>query len=145
MNNLTATQARIMSRVSVEDRGYRTPCWVSNRTSNEAGYTRMRYLGAMRSTHRVAYAVFVGQIPEGLELDHLCRVRACCRPDHLEPVTHRVNTLRGDTITAHHAAKTHCPQGHAYTPDNLYVWQGDPSKRTCLTCRRARDAARKAA
>ncbi len=71
-------------------------------------------------THRVAYELWVGPIPDGLQIDHLCRVRCCINPLHMEPVTGRVNTLRGDTVTARNAAKTHCKRGHAFTPENTY-------------------------
>ena len=64
--------------------------------------------------HRAAYELFVGPIPSGYEIDHLCRVRDCVNPDHLEAVTRRENLLRGDTFAATHAAKTECPRGHPY-------------------------------
>jgi hypothetical protein len=88
--------------------------------------------------HRLAYEVFVGPIPDGLQIDHLCRQRACCNPDHLEAVTCRVNLLRGDTITAREAATTHCPQGHEYTEANTYRRPDNPIKRDCKICRRER-------
>lgn len=86
--------------------------------------------------HRWAYEQFVGPIPEGMHLDHLCRNRKCVNTDHLEPVTPRENLLRGESPSAHHAKKTHCPAGHPYAGDNLYI---HPTKRMrfCRTCGRA--------
>lgn len=88
---------------------------------------------------RWAYERFVGPIAEGLEPDHLCRVRACVRPDHLEPVTHRVNVLRGVSFAAENARKTHCIRGHEFTPENTYP---NGRGRGCLACKKWRDANR---
>jgi hypothetical protein len=83
--------------------------------------------------HRLAYELLVGPIPPGLELDHLCRNPSCIRPDHLEPVTHAENMRRG-TSGDHQRRKTHCPSGHPYVGDNVYV---DPKgHRFCRPCRR---------
>lgn len=89
--------------------------------------------------HRVAYEAAKGPIPEGLHIDHLCRNRACCNPDHLEAVTKRVNTLRGVGPTAQNSAKTHCKWGHEFTPENTRQRKGG---RECLACKEARSLAR---
>lgn len=85
--------------------------------------------------HRWAYEFCVGPIPEGLTIDHLCRTPACVLPDHLEPVTNRVNILRGTAPSALHARKTHCPDGHPYDLVNTYT-QPDGARK-CRACRRA--------
>ena len=90
--------------------------------------------------HRWSYEFFVGPIPEGMHLDHLCRNTKCVNPEHLEPVTIRENLMRGTGASARHAVKTHCPEGHPYSGDNLYQ---HPTKgqRYCRACgrRRAQD------
>jgi len=78
--------------------------------------------------HRFAYEALVGPIPDGLVIDHLCRVRHCVNPAHMAPVTTGENVLRGESPSAKQARKTHCPNGHEYD----YRWG---SKRYCLTCR----------
>lgn len=82
--------------------------------------------------HRLAYIAFVGSIPEGRDLDHLCRVTLCVNPKHLEPVTRQVNLLRGDTVTAKNHKKTHCPSGHAY--DLLNTKTNERGWRRCRIC-----------
>lgn len=135
MDNRTELQARILSRITREDRGYSTNCWISNRATQPNGYTKIGYMGVTWLTHRFAYVVFVGDIPADMQLDHLCRQRACCNPEHLDPVTCRENLLRGDTITAREASQTHCKRGHALSGDNLYVRPDRPNSRGCRTCR----------
>lgn len=100
--------------------------WAASRFGN--GYGQFR----RELAHRAMYKFLVGDIPTGLTLDHLCRNRGCVNPDHLEPVTIRVNVLRGDTIPAHQMRRTQCPQGHSYDKDNTYLWHG---KRNCRACR----------
>lgn len=75
-----------------------TGCWEWQGELNRNGYGRVWVNGRRLMAHRVAYQLLVGEIPEGLVLDHLCKVRRCCNPDHLEPVTVRENTLRGDAV-----------------------------------------------
>lgn len=104
-------------------------------SANGNGYFRVKQAGRRRYAHRVAYEVVHGPISAGLVIDHLCRNRWCCNPDHLEPVTNSTNILRGTGASARNAAKTHCPAGHEY-----YVRLD--GKRRCSTCDRDRAIAR---
>lgn len=88
-----------------------------------------------RKMHRFAYELRVGKIPTGYTLDHLCRVRHCVNPDHLEPITLRENILWGRGVGVQNRKKTHCPQGHLY--DMVDRVSG---ARRCRTCRRAQMA-----
>lgn len=112
-------------------------CWKWTGTvAGVPGYGRIIVGDTRIYAHRWAYEQFIGLIPEELDLDHLCRNRLCVRPDHLEPVTRQVNLLRGITIPAANAAKTHCPQNHEYTPENTRV--SKRNQRSCKTCARIR-------
>jgi hypothetical protein len=98
---------------------------------------------ATKAAHRLFYEQLVGPIPDGLQLDHLCRVRHCVNPDHLEPVTQTANVLRGIGPTAVNAGKTHCVHGHPFTPDNTYInKQGNRHCRACAIRRAAEHKAR---
>lgn len=96
------------------------------------GYGRFVLARRRAKAHRVSYTLAYGPIPDGLVLDHLCRVRNCVAPGHLEAVTSRENTLRGETLPARHLAKAHCPQGHPYNDKNTYIYKG---WRRCRACR----------
>lgn len=114
-------------------------CWIwkGARTSN--GYGSFN-VGGQRTVpaHRFAYELLVGPIPEGLDLDHLCRVRHCVNPMHLEPVTNAENILRGEAPPAVNARRDRCKRGHEFTPENTYT-TGARGDRQCRTCRRERD------
>lgn len=118
-------------------------CWLWISGVDREGYGRFWTGGGnTRRAHRVAYELVVGPIPDGLTLDHLCRVPACVNPDHLEPVTAAVNGLRGDTYQGINARRTHCIHGHPFSGDNLYVQPN--GRRTCRTCRIMRKRAARA-
>jgi len=114
-------------------------CWLWKAARDLNGYGRIAYAGKEWKAHRLAYTVVVGPIPEGLTLDHLCRVRHCVNPAHLEPVTNRENLLRGNGWAGRHARKTHCPQNHPYDEANTY--RMGANGRGCRTC--AREAMRR--
>lgn len=78
---------------------------------NQDGYGRLRWKGKLILAHVLAYNLEVGEVPEGLELDHKCRARACVNVEHLEPVTHKENMVRG---ISRNAKKTHCKNGHEF-------------------------------
>jgi hypothetical protein len=108
-------------------------CWLFKGPLNWLGYGEVYIGGKTKHVHRVVYELMVGPIPNGLSIDHLCRVRHCVNPAHLEPITTRENVLRGIGITAQNARKTHCKRGHEFTPENTYVFPS--GGRACRTCR----------
>jgi hypothetical protein len=112
-------------------------CWAWSRALDN-GYGRFWLNGRNRLAHAVSYEHFVGPIPDGLQIDHLCRNRSCVRPDHLEAVTLGVNVLRGEGRSATNSRKELCLRGHALSGDNLYVTPR--GSRCCRTCQRARVA-----
>lgn len=119
-------------------------CWLWTASLNWQGYGKFgrgKKGEGWERAHRTAYHLLVGEIPDGLELDHLCRNRRCVNPSHLEAVTHRVNELRGIAPMAILAAKTHCPQGHPYDEANTYLYKAtgkDFPARQCRICRQNR-------
>jgi hypothetical protein len=118
-------------------------CTIWTGKVSASGYGHFWAQGRHLIAHRVAYLLTFGAIEPGAVLDHLCRVRACINPRHLEPVTQKENILRGEGLAAHNARKTHCPAGHEYTPDNTYHFKRSETRvgRNCRACERARHAA----
>ena len=111
-----------------------SPCWLWEGYVDQLGYGRAKWEGKQVKVHRAAYEAAKGPIPPGLEIDHLCSVRNCYNPAHLEAVTHAENVRRG-RAGEFWAAKTHCPQDHEYSPENTFI--NKKGARVCLTCKRA--------
>ena len=112
-------------------------CWAWMGVITKEGYGRLAIMGKNKLAHRVSYELVCGPIPEELELDHLCRVRSCINPRHLEPVTRKVNAQRGISgrmLAARHRAITHCPAGHAYAGYNVRI--NLAGARECRACHR---------
>lgn len=109
-------------------------CWRWQATISRTGYARLSVGDRCEEAHRVVYELFCGDIPDGYTIDHLCRVRDCVNPMHLEAVTQRENILRGVGMGAQHARREHCLHGHPLTPENTQI-RPDGGRR-CLTCRR---------
>ena len=130
---------------SLVDVGTEKACWPWKGFVDPTGYGRFHAIPSrVIYAHRVAYQLLRGPAPAlGLELDHLCRVRHCVNPAHLEVVTLKVNTQRGVSVTARNTAKTHCPQGHPLSGDNLKLKhrKNGTVARVCLTCRRVHQRA----
>lgn len=110
----------------------RGDCWVWTGSVDRGGYGK--FGGKTVSAHRFAYESLVGEIPPGLELDHLCRNRACVNPSHLEPVTRKVNLERARDL------RTTCPKGHEYTEENTIRWRNNG--RRCRICEQERERRR---
>jgi hypothetical protein len=144
---LTPAIEKFVSRfeVSEEHMWNNSACWIWTAGTTCNGYQKyasFRADGKMIRGHVFSYRYFVGEIPQGLELDHLCRNTLCVNPDHLEAVTHSVNIKRGLTpIRARERAalRTHCPSGHPYDEVNTYWWNGT---RYCKICLKTRDKIR---
>lgn len=127
-----ATEERFWAKVTCGD------CWEWTGACGPDGYGRFKPPNSVPVlAHRYAYELLVGRIPDGLQIDHLCRVRACVNPDHLEPVTQRENILRGEAPTAVNARKSQCKNGHPYDLLNTY-WRPDGG-RDCRVCQRERN------
>lgn len=116
------------------DRTNPNECWVWPGARNTGGYGVVKYRGRSRVAHKLAYEMLVGPVPDGLVLDHLCRVRECVNPAHLEPVTQQENVLRGPgTWAFRNRSKSHCINGHEFAGENLYT--SPEGYRQCKTCR----------
>ena len=129
------TATRLAEKIEVDPI---TGCWLWRAFCDEKGYARLclRFRDRKETkAYRVTYRLFKGDLPPGLEPDHLCRVRSCINPAHLEAVTHAVNNARSNSASALAARKTHCAHGHEFSEANTYCWRGH---RKCRPCRNAR-------
>ena len=123
------TAQRLLSKIVPQLDG----CWLYGRNKS---YGTVRIGGRQYRAHVLVYELLVGPVPDGMELDHTCNNPPCVCPDHLEPVTHRENMLRGpNNLAAKRAKQTHCASSHPLSGDNLYVYRG---ARYCRQCRVAR-------
>lgn len=135
-------EERLLQSVIADDSG----CWLWQKYLDSDGYASLKVNGKDTKAHRFSFTYFVGEIPDGLEIDHLCHVaseckggaacrhRSCVNPSHLEPVTTLENLLRGNTPAALGARRSECHRGHPMTPENLYF--DKHGRRKCRSCLR---------
>lgn len=116
-----------------------TGCWLWS-SWQAGGYGRIKVRGKSYQAHRYIYELLIGPIPNGLQLDHLCRQTFCVNPEHMEPVTQRENCRRGIGPAAQCARRTHCPEGHPLEGENLVPSLLAKGTRLCLICKHKRDA-----
>lgn len=125
-------RTRIRNRVVVNEQG----CWLWQRAKHPHGYGLMRVGSRANKTrtvifvHRLAYLLWVEPIPQEYEVSHTCGHNACVNPDHLTSLPH-IQVVRNGRA---HTQRTHCPQGHAYSPENVYTYPD--GRRACRTCRK---------
>lgn len=131
---MSTLEERFWSKVEITD-----TCWLWLGYLEKGGYGRFRVGNVMCMAHRFSYMYFVRPIPEGLTIDHLCRVRNCVRPDHLEPVTQLENNRRGDSD--HNKFKFRCKYGHAFNRQNTRLTR--LGRRQCRKCDRIRHREKK--
>jgi hypothetical protein len=141
LNRNGTEQERFWRNVTILDNG----CWLWTGGLNSHGYGRFYlstpgHISRAVGAHCWVFTQHLGPIAKGLQLDHLCRNRACVNPLHLEPVTSRLNTLRGFNVCANNSRKIHCLRGHLLTGDNLRILPD--GSRLCLACRKLTNARR---
>ena len=129
----------IVGKIKYVKNSLGTPCWITLYKPNKSGYCSFSVNNRPISIHVYSYIYFKGAIPSGLELDHLCRVRNCCNPDHLEAVTRKENFLRSTSPIALAIKENKCIHGHSL--EDAYIRTN--GNRTCRTCRKIINSKRK--
>jgi hypothetical protein len=129
--NISDLPDRLKNRISVDSE---SGCWLWTGRLNSDGYGMTSLNNKNIGAHRAVMLLLSGKV--GAELDHLCRVRRCVNPGHLENVSHQKNVLRGEGIAAKYARRTHCKHGHAFTLENM---RKKGNVRICLTCKKEKD------
>jgi hypothetical protein len=132
---VTELSEKVRQFVVIDERG----CWNWPRAKVRKGYGVVHYQRKQHYTHRVMYEAAKGEIPNGLQIDHLCRNTSCCNPDHLDAVSPKENTRRADAARGGQRMLrrgSHCPHGHAFTNSNTYVDQR--GQISCRECRKRR-------
>lgn len=133
--HFSRTQQRFESKFKIVPGG----CWEWTGTRDKDGYAFFKLDGNLRRGARVAYEMYVGPIPEGLQIDHLCRNKCCVNPEHLEAVTIQENLRRKNSAARKRKwrrsapGNTHCMKGHPLVPGNVFV--GTDGRRRCRICR----------
>lgn len=130
LSKMNSLEQRFWEKV---DKKGDSECWNWTASKGKNGYGNFT-VGA----HRLAYYLMKGPVPDGLMLDHLCRNHSCVNPSHLEPVTNKINVLRGESPWAKEARKTHCNNGHPLTGGNLIPAQLKRGHRDCRICANSR-------
>ena len=141
----TNTMRDFWSRVEIVGECWLWRGWVRNAPLGQGGgYGHFRLDGRQQRVHRLAYEYLVGDIPDDLTIDHLCRNRSCVRPDHLEVVTPIENTLRGVSPPSKNRRKSRCVNGHEFTESNTYRPPNNQARRECRACKDLRNKMRAA-
>lgn len=118
-------------------------CWLWTACVNAKGYGQMAVRQGSTLAHRISFALSGGIVSDGMQIDHLCRVRGCVNPKHLEVVTPRTNTRRGYSPSGMHARKTYCVHGHPLSGYNLRITERQRFCRACVREAQRRYQARK--
>lgn len=113
-------------------------CWQWFGNKDRHSYGKIWIKGKLKTAHRVSYEIFVGEIKEGMAIDHICRNRSCINPKHLRQLTWAQNAMASDGICPTFKKRTHCKNGHPFSGSNLVIYKNQPNARKCRTCIRTR-------